>query len=213
MGVKKKPELLAPAGNLDALKAAVNAGADAVYFGCSAFNARAFAGNFEGESLDAAFNYCRTFGVKTNITLNTLVSDSEIPKVMRLVDELEAKYKPDAYIIQDLGLIKTLKIAYPSAVVHASTQMQLHSSLAASALKDMGVSRIVFARELSRENIISASSCGLETEIFVHGAICVCVSGGCLMSSAIGGRSGIRGECAQPCRQMYNGGYTLSLND
>ncbi len=209
----KKPELLAPAGNIDALKAAVDAGADAVYFGCSSFNARAFAGNFEGEALEEAFRYCRTFGVKTNITLNTLVSDGEIPRVLSLVGELESIYKPDAYIVQDLGLIRVLKQAYPDLPVHASTQMQIHSSLAEPMLKKMGVSRIVFARELSKENIMSAKKCGLETEIFVHGAICVCVSGGCLMSSAIGGRSGNRGECAQPCRQPYNGKYPLSLKD
>ncbi len=209
----KKPELLAPAGNIDALKAAVNAGADAVYFGCSNFSARAFAGNFEGELLEEAFKYCRAFGVKTNITLNTLLSDSELVKVLKLVDELENKYKPDAYIVQDMGLIKVLKSAYPDIPIHASTQMQIHSSLAAQTLKNMGVSRIVFARELSKDDIKSATECGLETEIFIHGAICVCASGGCLMSSAIGGRSGNRGECAQPCRQMYSGGYPLSLKD
>lgn len=213
MNKLKKPELLAPAGNIEALKAAVSAGADAVYFGCSSFNARAFAGNFEGETLKEAFRYCRLFGVKTNITLNTLLSDGEISKVIALVDELEKNYKPDAYIVQDIGLIKVLKGVYPQIPIHASTQMQIHSRTAASSLKDMGVSRIVFARELSRENIKTVAECGIETEIFAHGAICVCASGGCLMSSAIGGRSGNRGECAQPCRQSYNGGYPLSLKD
>ncbi len=209
----KKPELLAPAGTLQALKAAVYAGADAVYFGCSSYNARAFAGNFEGAELDEAFRICRAYGVKAHITLNTLLSNSELSDVLKLVEVLEDKYKPDAYIIQDLGLIATLKERFPLLPIHASTQMQIHSSKGIKLLKSLGVSRVVYARELSKDNIKAAVNAELETEIFAHGAICVCASGGCLMSSAIGGRSGNRGECAQPCRQMYNGKYPLSLKD
>lgn len=209
----KKCELLAPAGSIDALKAAVYAGADAVYFGGGSFNARAFAKNFNDEELKTAFDICRSFGIKAYIVLNTVLTDWEIPKALEFVAKLESNYKPNAYIVQDIGLITKLKKTYPNIPLHASTQMQLHSSHSASKAKKLGLERIVFARELSKEDIKKASSCGLETEIFVHGAVCVCQSGGCLMSSFIGGRSGNRGRCAQPCRQSYNGAYPLSLKD
>ncbi len=209
----KKPSLLAPAGEMAALKAAVFAGADAVYFGGGDFNARAFAGNFTSEEMAEAFRLCRLYGVKAYITLNTLLSDKELPLALAFVKELEEKYAPDAYIVQDLGLIKALKQSSPLIPIHASTQMQLHSSDSAEVLKKLGVSRVVLARELSREDIKAVADCGIETEIFIHGAICVCQSGGCLMSSFIGGRSGNRGKCAQPCRQSYGGKYPLSLKD
>lgn len=209
----KKPSLLAPAGGMAALKAAVFAGADAVYFGGGNFNARAFAGNFAAEEMSEAFRICRLYGVKVYITLNTLLSDKELPLALDFVKELEEKYRPDAYIVQDLGLIKVLKQSFPQIPIHASTQMQLHSSYSFETLKRLGVSRVVLARELSKEDIKAAANCGIETEIFIHGAICVCQSGGCLMSSFIGGRSGNRGKCAQPCRQSYGGKYPLSLKD
>lgn len=211
--MRKKPILLAPAGSLDALKAAVFSGADAVYFGGGRFNARAFATNFGDEDIEKAFAICRLYGVKVYITLNTLLSDKELPKALEFVETLEKKFRPDAYIVQDLGLISALRGSFPDIPLHASTQMQLHSSHCASVLKRYGVSRVVLARELSREDIKKVTECGLETEIFVHGAICVCQSGGCLMSSFIGGRSGNRGKCAQPCRQPYGGKYALSLKD
>ncbi len=209
----KKCELLAPAGSIDALKAAVYAGADAVYFGGGNFNARAFAKNFNDDELEQAFKICRIYGVKAYVVLNTILTDNEIPKALAFVDVLEMLYKPDAYIVQDVGLITALKKRYPNIPLHASTQMQLHSSLAANAAHSLGLERIVFARELSEMDIEAVAKCGLETEVFVHGAICVCQSGGCLMSSFIGGRSGNRGKCAQPCRQSYNGKYPLSLKD
>ena len=209
----KKPILLAPAGSLDALRAAVYAGADAVYFGGGDFNARAFATNFNDEEMESAFNICRLYGVKVYITLNTLLSDKELPRVLDFVEKLEKHYRPDAYIVQDLGLISALRQSFPHIPLHASTQMQFHSSHCVEVLKRYGISRVVLARELSREDIKKAAECGLETEIFVHGAICVCQSGGCLMSSFIGGRSGNRGKCAQPCRQAYGGKYPLSLKD
>ncbi len=209
----KKLELLAPAGSLDSLKAAVWAGADAVYFGCKGFNARAFAGNFEGEELLTAFRLCRLYGVKIYITLNTLVSDKEISDAVAMVAELEATTPPDAYIVQDLGLVKALKNKFPSLPIHASTQMQQHSADGIEYLKKMGISRVVIAREAAASDIEEIAAADIETEVFVHGALCVCQSGGCLMSSFIGGRSGNRGECAQPCRQSYNGKYPLSLKD
>ncbi len=209
----KKPILLAPAGSLSALKAAVYAGADAVYFGGGDFNARAFATNLKAEEMAEAFDICRLYGVKVYITLNTLLSDKELKSALDFVKMLEREYKPDAYIVQDLGLIKLLRSAFPQIPLHASTQLQQHSSLCAEELKSLGISRVVLARELCREDIAAAVKSGPETEIFIHGAICVCQSGGCLMSSFIGGRSGNRGKCAQPCRQCYGGKYPLSLKD
>lgn len=209
----KKPILLAPAGSMAALKAAVYAGADAVYFGGGSFNARAFATNFTDGEMAEAFRLCRLYGVKVYITLNTLLSDRELAAALDFVKTLEREYKPDAYIVQDIGLIRLLKNSFPQIPLHASTQLQQHSSLCAEEMKKLGISRVVLARELSREDIARAVKSGLETEIFVHGAICVCQSGGCLMSSFIGGRSGNRGKCAQPCRQCYGGKYPLSLKD
>ncbi len=209
----RKPELLAPAGSLDALKAAVWAGADAVYLGGKAFNARAFADNFGDSELTEAFLLCRLYGVKVYIVLNTLLSDKELGAALAFVDEMEERYIPDAYIVQDIGLISALKERYPKLPIHASTQMQQHSPRCAELLRSLGVERVVLARESASEDISAVVATGIETEVFVHGAICVCQSGGCLMSSAIGGRSGNRGECAQPCRQSYNGAYPLSLKD
>lgn len=208
----KGPELLSPAGSLEALRAAVWAGADAVYFGGKAFNARAFADNFGDTEMAEAFSLCRLYGVKVYLVLNTLLADDEFSAALEFVDLMEKSYIPDAYIVQDLGLIKALKRKYPDLPIHASTQMQQHG-YCAEYLKDLGVSRVVLAREASCDDIRAVVETGIETEVFVHGAICVCQSGGCLMSSVIGGRSGNRGRCAQPCRQSYNGSYPLSLKD
>lgn len=209
----RKPKLLAPAGSMESLRAAVYAGADAVYFGGGSFNARAFATNFGTDDMAAAFRLCRLYGVEVYITLNTLLLDKEIDMALKFVEQLEENYKPNAYIVQDLGLINALNKQFPGIPLHASTQMQLHSSLCAPMLKKLGITRVVLARELSKQDIAAVAKCGLETEIFVHGAICVSQSGGCLMSSCIGGRSGNRGKCAQPCRQSYGGKYPLSLKD
>lgn len=209
----KKCELLAPAGSIDALKAAVYAGADAVYFGGGGFNARAFAKNFDGNDLKEAFDICRCYGVKAYVTLNTVLTDKEISQALEFATMLEALYKPDAFIVQDIGLITELKAKLPGIPLHASTQMQFHSSLAVAAAKRLGLERIVFARELSKRDIKAVTATDIEVELFVHGALCVSQSGGCLMSSFIGGRSGNRGRCAQPCRQSYNGSYPLSLKD
>ncbi len=213
MYTKKLPELLAPAGDLLCLKAAVYAGADAVYFGCHKYNARAFAGNFDGENLDEAFRICRLFGVKIYITFNTLVTEKEFSDVLSYAASICSKYHPDGVIVQDIGLAKKLHEACGVPIV-ASTQMALHSALSAEFLKKLGVFRIVAAREMTLCDVKKMQEeSKLEAELFIHGAICVCQSGGCLMSSLIGGRSGNRGECAQPCRLPYSGGYPLSLKD
>ncbi len=213
--MKKLPELLAPAGSLDSLKAAIYGGADAVYFGVPQFNARMKAKNFSPSELDEAFSLCALYGVKTHITLNTLLFGREFKKALEVVDELESTYKPDAYIVQDLGLAFELKKRFPDIVLHASTQAEVHNAYGLEPFRRLGFSRVVIAREVSAQEISAFCDCGMETEIFIHGAVCVCQSGGCLMSSLIGGRSGNRGECAYPCRLPYKGknAYPLSLKD
>ncbi len=209
------PFLLSPAGSPEALRAAVAAGADEVYLGGGSFNARINAKNFGQKELVAAGRLCRDKNVRLLITLNTLVSDKEFKGVQEYVGFLESSVHPDAYIIQDLGLAVFLKKEFPNIVLHASTQMQQHSAGGAELLKNLGFSRIVLAREASAKDIKALCDSGLECEVFIHGALCVSMSGGCLMSSMIGKRSGNRGECAQPCRMRYSGNneYPLSLKD
>lgn len=208
--------LLSPAGSFDALRAAIAAGADEVYLGGTQFNARAGARNFNEQQLIDAGVICRDSGVRMLITLNTLIEDKEFDAVLHYVNFLQTKVRPAAYIVQDLGLAAKLKEQFPEIVLHASTQLRQHSSSGAAILRGLGFSRIVLARELDKENIASfCAKSGIESEVFVHGALCVCESGGCLMSSMIGRRSGNRGECAQPCRLPYKGAnpYPLSLKD
>lgn len=208
--------LLSPAGSFDALRAAVAAGADEVYLGGTQFNARAGARNFDEKQLVDAGVLCRDSGVRLLITLNTLIEDREFASVLDYVNFLQNKVRPAAYIVQDLGLVAKLKETFPETVLHASTQLRQHSSSGAEILRGLGFSRVVLARELDKENIRSfCAKSGMESEVFVHGALCVCESGGCLMSSMIGRRSGNRGECAQPCRLPYKGAnpYPLSLKD
>lgn len=208
--------LLAPAGSPEALSAAIAGGADEVYLGGERFNARIGARNFDRKQLVEAGKKTHGANVRLLITLNTLVSDREIPEVIDYVNFLQSEVRPSAYIVQDLGLAVRLKEKFPELVLHASTQLRQHSSGAAELLKKLGFSRIVLARECSREDIASfVRNAGAESEVFVHGALCVCESGGCLMSSMIGRRSGNRGECAQPCRLPYRGKepYPLSLKD
>ena len=211
---ERLPELLAPAGDMTCLYAAVAAGADAIYVGGKRFGARAFAKNFEIEELALAVEYCHLHGVKLYVTLNTLIEDREMADAVDYAAELY-RIGIDALIIADLGAIAAIRRYVPDLELHASTQMSVHSSDGASAAYELGVSRVVVARELSLENIKSVvenSPC--EIEVFLHGALCVCHSGQCLFSSMVGGRSGNRGECAQPCRLPYNGGrYPLSLKD
>ena len=208
------PELLAPAGDMECLYAAVAGGADAVYVGGKRFGARAFAKNFDIDELASAVRYCHIHGVKLYVTLNTLIEDKELPDAVSYAAELY-RIGVDALIVADLGVISAIRRLVPNLEIHASTQMSVHNSLGANAAAQMGITRVVPARELSLENIrsiVENSPC--EIEVFLHGALCVCHSGQCLFSSLVGGRSGNRGECAQPCRLPFNNGkYILSLND
>ncbi len=208
------PELLAPAGSYDALIAAVNAGADAVYLGGTAFNARMNAQNLAEESLARGIAYAHAHGVRTYVTLNTLVYDKEIADFLRYAESL-ARLGADAAIVADIGTASLLHRYLPELALHGSTQMSVHSADGARALSPLGLSRVVLARELSLADLTETTEkAGIETEVFLHGALCVCTSGQCLFSSLVGGRSGNRGECAQPCRLPYNGNrYPLSLCD
>ncbi|MDK2827019.1 MAG: family peptidase, partial [Methanolobus sp.] len=220
----KTPELLAPAGNMESLIAAVENGADAVYLGVKDFSARAYAGNFTIEEFREALDFAHLRGVKVYVTMNTLIKDSEMEKALELMYTLD-ELGTDAIIVQDIGLLELAREKVPSLPIHASTQMTIHNTEAVLALKEMGVKRIVLARELSLEEISRIKNeTGVEIEAFVHGALCICYSGQCLMSSMIGGRSGNRGYCAQPCRKQYRlrrdgkeikteGSYLLSPKD
>ena len=194
----KRAELLAPAGDPASLEAALTHGADAVYLGASAFGARANAGFDEG-SLQDALNLAHLHGRKVYVTVNTLIKQTEWASVTELLRRLDA-LKVDAVLVQDLGLANWIKRELPMLSLHASTQMAIHNAEGARALLKHGFSRVVLARECSLETIRSVADTGIETEVFVHGALCVSVSGQCLLSSQIGGRSGNRGRCAQPCR-------------
>lgn len=213
----KKYEILAPAGTFDALVAAVRCGANAVYLGGKSFNARRNAENFAGEGLKEAVKYCHERCVKVYLTLNTLASDNELNDVYSAVNEaLEAGI--DAFIVQDLGIASILKKICPQVPLHASTQMSVQSLEGIEMLKELGFSRVVLPRELSKNELIKiADGTDTELEYFVHGALCMCVSGQCLLSSALGGRSGNRGLCAQPCRLPFGidetPGNFLSLKD
>ena len=208
------PELLCPAGDMECLVAAVAAGADAVYVGAKKFGARAYAKNFDLSEIDRASSYCHLHGVKLYVTLNTALTTSELSEALTLARELYS-LGVDALIVADLGLIRELRRACPELELHASTQLSVHNSLGADVAYGLGCTRVVLARELSREDISAVvASSRAECEVFLHGALCVSHSGQCLFSSLVGGRSGNRGECAQPCRLNYNGDkYPLSLKD
>ena len=211
-------ELLAPAGSMDALKAAVQNGANAVYLGVGSFNARQGAKNFTPQTLAEAIKYCHIRGVQVHLTLNTLVSDRETPEVSTLIAQA-AKAGIDAFIVQDLGVLQLCKQIAPKVPVHGSTQMTIHSLPGVQLCAAWGMSRVVLSRELSREEIAYICTYSpIEIEVFAHGALCMCYSGQCHLSAAIGGRSGNRGRCAQPCRQSYGynrfeNKYPLSLKD
>ena len=211
-------ELLSPAGSPEAVIAAVQNGADAVYLGMGDFNARRGAKNFTNEEFEKAVTYCRVRGCKVYVTLNTLVNDREMGAAVdaaRLASECGA----DGIIIQDLGLISAMRRALPDIPLHASTQMSIHNLAGVQAAAEMGLTRAVLARELSLEEIAYITkNAPIETEIFVHGALCFCHSGQSYISSLIGRRSGNRGMCAQPCRMQYSLGgrmddYPMSLKD
>ncbi|WP_346888728.1 U32 family peptidase [Clostridium sp. UBA1056] len=218
-----KIELLAPGGSKESIYAAVQGGADAIYMGGSKFSARAYANNFNEEELIEAVNYCHLYNVKVYIAFNTLIKEEELAEALEYGKFLY-EIGVDAIITQDMGLFKILKEAIPDFEIHASTQMTIHNGEGALFLKNEGFQRIVLSRELSLDEISYISKdLNIETEIFVHGALCISYSGQCLMSSVIGGRSGNRGRCAQPCRLPYTiisksrgesrEGYLLSPKD
>lgn len=208
-------EILAPCGGYESLVAAVNSGADAVYLGETTFSARRNAENFTPEQLREAVKLCHLSGVKVHVALNTLVFDTELDKLEKTV-EMIADCGIDAVIVQDFGVARTIK-KIADIPLHASTQMTITSPSGAEMAKEAGFSRVVLAREMSlREIERVVKSVDIETEIFVHGAICVCLSGQCYMSAVLGGRSGNRGLCAQPCRLNFTCGKrenVLSLKD
>ena len=211
-------ELLAPAGSMEAVTAAVQNGADAVYFGYGDFNARRNAKNFTPEEAAAAVSYCHLRGCKAHLTLNTLLTDRELPAAAELAAHASA-IGVDAVIVQDLGATRMLRQSVPDLPIHGSTQMSVHSLDGVKLCADLGMTRVVLGRELSRDQIAYiCKNSPIEIEVFGHGALCMCWSGQCFFSSVIGGRSGNRGMCAQPCRLNYgwNGKadeYPLSLKD
>ena len=198
----KKVELLAPAGNMEALKAAVNAGCDAVYLGLKSFSARAFAGNFSHEEFIEAIHYCHTRNVKIYCTINTMLYETEIENAKKEVDFLYEN-NCDAILIQDLGLFHYVRTCYPDMPVHCSTQMHIHNLKGVEFMKNQGVERVVLARETPIEIIQQACQMGVEIEVFTYGAICISYSGQCMMSASVKNRSANRGMCAQCCRLKY----------
>lgn len=198
-----KVELLAPVGDWNCLKAAVQNGADAVYFGVEQFNARMYAANFNIEDMKQVIDYCKLRNVKTNLTLNTLLENCEFDNAVDLAKEAY-KTGVDAIIVQDLGLAKYLIDNIPGLPIHASTQMTVHNLQGVLKLEKLGFDRVVLSRELSCDEIeYICKNCKVEIETFIHGALCICYSGQCLFSSIVGGRSGNRGKCAGPCRLPY----------
>ena len=219
----KKMELLAPAGNMESLIAAIMAGCDAVYLGGYMFGARNYAGNFSDEEMIEAIKYGHLYGVKIYVTVNTIIYEDEVTLFINYIDFLH-RNNVDAVIIQDIGMMDLVRETYPNLEIHASTQMHIHNMEGVNLIEKTGLKRVVLARETTIENIKSIKKeTNIELEIFVHGALCISYSGQCLMSSLIGGRSGNRGTCAQSCRQKYdlivngekinNDEYLLSTKD
>lgn len=221
-GLLYKPELLAPAGSLDVFVTAVEEGADAVYIGAPSLNARALAKNFTFEELASMIDFGHKNRVKVYLAMNSLVREEEIPQLIELLSLLE-QLAPDALIIQDLGLYWLVKKYFPGFTLHASTLMGAHNSLAVRQFADMGFKRVVLAREVTlAETRQIHEQVPVELEMFVHGALCFSYSGLCLFSSYLGGKSGLRGRCVQPCRRRYSwlnddksqqAGYFFSMND
>lgn len=220
----KKVELLAPAGNMNSLKAAVMAGCDAVYLGGISYGARAFSKNFDNDEIVEAIKYCHLYGVKVYVTVNTLIYENEVDSFLEYIEFLH-KNNVDAVIIQDFGMFDLVRKTFPNLELHASTQMHIHNLDGTQLMESLGMKRVVLARETSIDEIkyIKENS-NVELEVFVHGALCISYSGQCLMSSLIGGRSGNRGACAGSCRLKYDvidrdgkklnkGMYPLSTKD
>ena len=211
-----KLEILAPAGGFDSVIAAVRSGADAVYLGETVFSARASAHNFDEQALKEAVAYCHIHGVKVYVTLNTIVFDEEW-EALRKAIIVAAEADADALIVQNLGVARLARQLAPDLALHASTQMSVHTAAGVRALYELGFKRVVLAREMSREEICEAAKVPVELEVFVHGALCMSVSGQCYFSAMLGSRSGNRGACAQTCRLPFyirqKGGCALSLKD
>ena len=211
------PEVLAPAGSFEAAVAAVRAGAGAVYLGAKSLSARAFAQNFSFQELSDIVFYCHARGVRVYLTVNTLLTDGDFPCAIQTIQQA-CVLPVDALIVQDMGLVRMIRQICPSMPLHASTQMSVHTPGGAKLLYEMGFKRVVLARELSVQEIEQiAKSCPVELEVFIHGALCMSVSGQCYLSAMLGGRSGNRGRCAQPCRLPFyvkgGTGHDLSLKD
>ncbi len=215
---QKKPELLSPAGDMECFFAAVENGADAIYFGLKDFSARASADNFSIDDVSKAIAYARKMSVRVYVAINTLIKTHELEKVVEYLIALD-ELRPDALIIQDLGLLFLIQSQFPQLTLHASTQMTIHNLAGVKQMERMGFKRVVLSRELSVEEIKNiALNSNMEIEVFVHGALCYSYSGLCFFSSVMGGRSGNRGRCAQPCRRYYKspqgeGGYLFSMKD
>lgn len=213
----KKPEILAPAGSMESLCAALRSGADAVYIGGKRFSARNGAANFSDEELADAARLCHKYGAKLCLAVNTIISDDEAEDFCRYI-KYTASIGVDSYIVQDFGCAMLIKACVPDAVLHGSTQMSVHTVSGAEFLRKLGFARVVPARELSREKIAEICKLGIETEIFVHGALCMSVSGQCYMSAMMGSRSANRGCCGQACRLPFSAAENknaaaLSLKD
>ena len=205
-------ELLAPAGSMEAVAAAVQNGADAVYLGYGDFNARRNAKNFSQEEFAAAVSYCHVRGAKVYLTLNTLLTDRELPRAAEFAAQA-SQLGADAVLVQDMGVVRLLRQVAPDLPVHASTQMTLHNLDGVKMAAELGMTRAVLSRELSRDQIeYICQRSPIEIEVFAHGALCMCYSGQCFLSSIIGGRSGNRGLCAQPCRLKYGWGDKADSN-
>jgi putative protease len=213
-----KPELLAPAGNAACALAAYDAGADAVYAGLKRFNARERTGNFTPDEMGRVIRYAHKNGRKFYVTLNTLIKESEVPEAAEMLAELDRMH-PDAVIVQDLGVVAMLRDYFPRLTIHASTQTGIHNTAGLELAHELGVKRVILERQTSLAELesIAASKPPVELEVFIHGALCCCISGSCLLSSWLGGWSGNRGKCKQPCRRRYHtdkgNGFYLSVQD
>ena len=212
-----RPELLAPCGSLESFFAAMESGADAVYAGLRDFSARARAKNFTLGQMERMLAYAHNHGRRIYITLNTLIKEQELPPLVETLAEL-ARLRVDGVIVQDMAVARLVRTHFPSIPLHASTQMTIHNLPGVQLLEELGFERVVLARELPLQDIAAiAAQCRAELEIFIHGALCFCVSGQCHFSSLLGGHSGNRGRCAQPCRRLYTSrskeGYYFSPND
>ena len=216
----KKPELLAPAGSISVFEGAIKAGADAVYIGAPALNARALSKDFTPAEIAAMVEYAHSQGVRLYLAANSLLKENEIPQAVKTLAMLEA-LQPDALIVQDLGVYHLCRQYFPQLRLHASTLFGAHNSLAVKQFENLGFGRVVLARELTLKEIgVVAKKCSIELEVFIHGALCFSYSGLCLFSSYLGGKSGLRGRCVQPCRRHYHWkekgrkpGYFFSMND